>query len=217
MSILFEDNHLIAVYKPSGVLTQGDKSKELSLMDLTKSYLKERYKKPGNVFLGLLHRLDKPVSGVVLFAKTSKAASRMSKAFRERKVTKVYWALVEGVPDKKESTLKHFVFRESNRTKVFDKNLPGAKLAELRYRVVREFDKYCLCEVVLLTGRKHQIRAQLAHIGCPVLGDTLYGSSARLGNIALVAIKLEFSHPINNQILTIEVPEQDFSSAFNIV
>jgi len=192
IKVLYEDNHLIAVFKPAGVLVQGDETGDKCLMDEVKKYLKEKYKKPGNVFLGLLHRLDRPVSGIVLFAKTSKGASRLSEQFRNHTVKKVYYALAEKAPKQKSGTLIHYLKKDEKRnyTTVFDKPTDGALKAELDYEVV---DKNIL-KIHLKTGRSHQIRSQLAHIGCPIVGDVKYGAKKALldGSIPLCATELSF-------------------------
>ncbi len=212
LKVLYEDNHLIAVYKPAGVLTQGDKTGEASLMDQVKYYLKNKYQKPGNVFLGLLHRLDRPVAGIVLFSKTSKGASRLSEQFREHTVEKVYHALVEGRPKKDKATLINYLKKDENKNKVevYDKEVPGAQRAELDYEVVRVKGKNSLLKIILKTGRAHQIRSQLAHLGCPIMGDAKYGASKQLPNkiINLVATSLSFDLPTKEErkTLTIEMP-----------
>lgn len=196
MKILYEDNHLIAVYKPAGILVQGDDTGDKCLMDEVKEYLKEKHKKPGNVFLGLLHRLDRPVSGIVLFAKTSKGASRLSEQFRNHSVQKIYHALVEKAPKQKSGTLVHYLKKDEkqNYTTVFDEPTDGALRAELDYEIVEAQNFASLLRIHLKTGRSHQIRAQLAHIGCPIVGDTKYGSKIKYkdGQIALCATEFSF-------------------------
>jgi len=210
LRVLFEDNHLIAVYKPAGVLTQGDSSGDPSLMDWVKRWLAERYHKPGNVFLGLVHRLDRPVSGVVLFARTSKAASRLSQQFREREVDKRYLVAVEGTVTPARGRLEHFIAHHegSRSVEVSNHDRSGAKTARLRYDTRWTGDKVSVLEVQLETGRKHQIRAQLAHVGHPVVGDRLYGARLRndTSGIALCSISLAIMHPIARSPLTIELP-----------
>ena len=192
IKILYEDNHLVAVYKRAGILTQGDDTGDKCLMDEVKEYLKEKYKKPGNVFLGLLHRLDRPVSGIVLFAKTSKGASRLSEQFRNHSVQKIYHALVEKEPKQKSGTLVHYLKKDEkqNYTTVFDIPTDGALKAELDYEVIGNN----ILKIHLKTGRSHQIRAQLAHVGCPIVGDSKYGSRIKYkdGQIALCATELSF-------------------------
>ena len=203
--VMFEDNHLIAVCKKAGVPTQEDESRDPDLMSAVKTYLKEKYKKPGNVFLGLLHRLDRPVGGLVLFAKTSKAASRLSAQFRDRKVKKMYEAWVEGAMRQgEEKTLFHHLLKDSVKNKVsaFDAPQKNALRSELRYKVVEQKGGNSRLEITLLTGRSHQIRAQLSAIYHPVVGDIKYGASAPLENgkaIALFAKSLSFLHPITKK------------------
>lgn len=212
LRILYEDNHLIAVWKPAGLLTQADRSAEPNLLDAVKDWLSERYAKPGNVFLGMLHRLDRPVSGVVLFAKTSKAASRISKQFRERSVRKIYRARVHGVLTPPAGRLTHFhSHREGERAvRLRDTASENTKTASLIYET-RWFDHaHSIVEVELETGRKHQIRAQLAHVGHPIVGDALYGSPQRSRSdaIALCALQLSFQHPITRQTQEVCAPTQ---------
>ena len=199
MKVLYEDNHLIAVFKPAGVLVQGDETGDVCLMDDVKKYLKEKYKKPGNVFLGLLHRLDRPVSGIVLFAKTSKGAARLSEQIRNRTVQKVYQALVEGKFKNKSGTLVHYLWKdkEKNFVKVFDEPVDGALRAELDYEVADGN----VVKIKLKTGRPHQIRAQFAHIGHPIVGDVKYGSKTkyREGEIALCATEFGFETATGGQ------------------
>lgn len=209
LRVLYEDNHLIAVFKPAGVLTQGDASGEPSLMDWVKAWLAERYHKPGNVFLGLVHRLDRVVCGVVLFAKTSKAASRLSQQFRERTVEKHYLACVEGTPSPARGRLAHFIAHTegSRRVRVSKDTRTDAKSASLRYDTQWRSDTVSVLDVQLETGRKHQIRAQLAHVGHPIVGDRLYGASrGDSAEIALCSVSLSFTHPITRAPLTIELP-----------
>ncbi len=195
LRVLYEDNHLIAVYKPAGVLTQGDKTGDTCLMDDVKKYLKEKYKKSGNIFLGLLHRLDRPVSGIVLFAKTSKGASRLSEQIRNHEFKKEYQALVEGELIKK-AMLKNYLLhdKKTNKAKIFDSKYEGALPAELFYEVIENRGNNTLIKINLKTGRHHQIRSQLAHIGHPVVGDIKYGAKAPLSDqsIALCATIIIF-------------------------
>jgi 23S rRNA pseudouridine1911/1915/1917 synthase len=211
--ILHQDNHLIAVYKPAGWLSQGDRTGDPNLMDWVKAWLARTYHKPGAVFLGLLHRLDRPVSGVVVFARTSKAASRMSQLFRERRVDKLYRALLEGQVQPEQARLVHYIQKGSHDTdpvRVFAGEHGDAKAAALRYRTLWRSDHASLVEVQLESGRKHQIRAQFAHIGHPIVGDRRYGAAQRFDapGIGLIAVRLNFEHPVAKQALTIEIPEQ---------
>ncbi len=206
LKILFIDNHLIAVHKPAGLLVQGDSSGEPSLLDLTKEWLKNKFNKPGNVYLGLLHRIDRPVSGVVLFARTSKAASRISHQFREREVRKIYRAVAQGKLLPESGKLEHYLKKErSLKATVFPKPAPHAQRAELSYRTLQILDKACILEIELMTGRFHQIRAQLAFSGCPILGDLKYRSTVKLrdNRIALFARSLEFAHPVSGEPMCI--------------
>lgn len=209
LRVIFEDNHCIAVCKNAGVPTQEDESHDAGLMNAVKMYLKEKYKKPGNVFLGLLHRLDRPVSGVVLFAKTSKAASRLSAQFRERKVKKIYEAWVEGtLPQGEERVLVHYLLKNPVKNKVtaFDSLQKDALRAELRYKVMEQKRGNSLLEIEPLTGRPHQIRVQLSAIGHPVVGDVKYGARSKFQDgkaIALFAKSLSFSHPITKEEVTV--------------
>lgn len=213
LEILFEDNHLIAVNKPSGLLVQGDETGDETLSDLTKEYIKHKYQKPGAVFLGVIHRIDRPVSGAVLMARTSKGLSRMNEAFRNRSVQKIYLAGVEGVPRKKEDTLVHWLTKNEslNRVTVFPRETDGASRCELDYKVIGVFGKQALLEVHPLTGRSHQIRAQLAAMGHPIAGDVKYGSSvsSEEKSIALHSAKLIFEHPVSRETITLSAPLPD--------
>ena len=216
MRILYEDNHLIAVEKPHGQLTQADESGDVSLLDEVKAFIKTRDQKPGNVFLGLLHRLDRPVGGVVLFAKTSKAASRLSEQFRSRKVQKVYEALVEGVPGNRrgyhaplEGTVVQWLVKdtEKNIVTAYDHEVPGSQKAELDYRVIEE-GKQSRVEIHPKTGRPHQIRVAMASLGTPIVGDFKYGAKTSFnGQVALKAVSLTIEHPITKESLTISLPK----------
>lgn len=209
--ILYEDNHLIAVFKPAGTLTQGDATGDPSMMDEVREHIRRRDRKPGNVFLGLVHRLDRPVSGVLLLAKTSKGASRIAAQIRNREVTKTYRALTQGQPPPGPgSTLRHLLLAApGGSSRVVDAPEKDAKVAVLEYRVLQRLPGMALLEIDLHTGRKHQIRAQLAHIGCPILGDLRYGATAPFhpGTIALVARRLEVRQPVSSDPITIEVPD----------
>ena len=208
--IIYIDNHLIAVTKPAGLLTQPDRNTDESLIDQTRQWIKEKYNKPNNIFLGLVHRLDRNVSGVVLFARTSKAASRLSKQFREGTPKKHYRAIVLGKLKEEHTTLVHYLRKEKSlRATVFPRETPTAKRSELSYEVINSLEKKSLLEVSLSTGRFHQIRAQMAFIGHPIMGDVKYGAPDPLPNqeIALYAHKLVFSHPISNEEITLTAPE----------
>ncbi len=208
--IIFIDNHLIAVTKPAGLLTQPDRNTDESLIDQTRQWIKEKYNKPNNIFLGLVHRLDRNVSGVVLFARTSKAASRLSKQFREGTPKKHYRAIVLGKLKEEHTTLVHYLRKEKSlRATVFPRETPTAKRSELSYEVINALENKSLLEVSLSTGRFHQIRAQMAFIGHPIIGDVKYGAPEPLLNqeIALYAHKLVFSHPVSNEEITLTAPE----------
>ena len=208
--IIYIDNHLIAVTKPAGLLTQPDRNTDESLIDQTRQWIKEKYNKPNNIFLGLVHRLDRNVSGVVLFARTSKAASRLSKQFREGTPKKHYRAIVLGKLKEEHTTLVHYLRKEKSlRATVFPRETPTAKRSELSYEVINSLEKKSLLEVSLSTGRFHQIRAQMAFIGHPIIGDVKYGAPEPLPNqeIALYAHKLVFSHPVSNEEIILTAPE----------
>ena len=211
MTVLYEDNHLIAVSKRVGDIVQGDKTGDVPLSDLVKTYIKDKYQKPGNVYLGVVHRLDRPVSGVVLFAKTSKALPRLNKMFAEHQaVRKTYLAIVAKKPPQPEGTLTHWLTRneKQNTARAYDREVPGGKKAVLDYRVVAQSERYFLLEVTLHTGRHHQIRCQLAKMGCPIRGDLKYGAprSNPDGGISLHAWRLSLEHPVSHVPLTIEAP-----------
>ncbi len=209
LKVLYEDNHLIAVYKPAGVLVQGDKSGDMCLMDEVKNYLKEKYNKPGNVFLGLIHRLDRNVQGIVLFAKTSKGASRLSEQWREHSVEKIYHAVVVGKPPMGKDRLAHWLVKDENKNKttVYDQQVAGSQLAELFYEIIQSNGNYSLLKIKLGTGRSHQIRSQLAFIGCPIVGDAKYGSAEKLPDqaIGLAATSLSFDLATGEERKTIDV------------
>jgi len=216
---IYIDNHLIAVIKPAGLLTQPDCNTDDSLLDQTRQWVKEKYNKPNNIFLGLVHRLDRNVSGVVLFARTSKAASRLSKQFRERTQKKYYRAIVLGKLKEEHATLVHYLRKEKSlRATVFPRETPTAKRSELSYEVINYLENKSLLEVSLSTGRFHQIRAQMAFIGHPIIGDVKYGAPEPLPNqeIALYAHKLIFSHPISNEEIILTAPEPKTWQQFKI-
>ena len=220
--ILFEDNHLIAVNKKPGDIVQGDKTGDEPLSDKIKSYIKAKYNKPGEVFLGTIHRIDRPVSGVVLFARTSKALERMNEQFREREVQKVYWAVVKNIPDPETATLVNYLIKDEakNKSRAYDAPRSGATRCELSYTLVRKSDRYALLEINPLTGRHHQIRVQLSKIGCPIKGDLKYGfdRSNPDGSIHLHARKLNFQHPVlkGPVEITAPVPEEPLWKFFEL-
>ena len=205
--ILYEDNHLIVVNKLPSEIVQGDKTGDIPLSENVKEYIRRKYNKPGNVFTGVIHRLDRPVSGVVVFAKTGKALSRMNELIKKRKIKKTYWAIVKNKPKEKEATLTHFLLRNEKRNKSFvsNNNQENSKEAILTYRLLASSKDYHLLEVDLQTGRHHQIRAQLAAIGCPIKGDLKYGFSRSNKNasISLHARSVSFVHPVKKESLTI--------------
>lgn len=208
--ILYEDNHIIIVNKLGGEIVQGDKTGDIPLADRVKAYIKKKYLKPGEVFLGVVHRIDRPVSGAVIFARTSKALTRLNYMLKDHKITKIYWAVVKNYPPAEEATLVHYVRRneKQNKTYVFDEPHKNSSEARLTYKLLGESDKYFLLQVELHTGRHHQIRAQLAHIGCPIKGDLKYGSerSNPGGFIHLHSIKTEFIHPVKQEKISIIAP-----------
>jgi 23S rRNA pseudouridine1911/1915/1917 synthase len=218
--ILYEDNHLIAVYKQPSDLSQGDKTGDAPLDVEIKKYIAEKYKKPGQVFLGIVHRLDRPVSGVMLYARTSKALERMNEMFRTRDVRKIYLAIVKERPPEEEGVLKGFFKKneKQNKTYVFDNEVKGSKEGSLTYRLAGRSDRYFLLEIELHSGRHHQIRAQLAKIGCPVKGDLKYGYSRSNpdGSICLLSRSLEFIHPVKKEKvkITAHLPEVDVWKLF---
>ncbi|MDP6657762.1 MAG: RNA pseudouridine synthase [Nitrospinaceae bacterium] len=212
LDIFYLDNHLIAVLKPAGLLTQTDHTGDDSLVEKVRQWIRDECNKPGNIFLGLVHRLDRNVSGVVLFARTSKAASRLSRQFREGTPTKIYRAIVHGTLKEKQATLIHYLRKEKSlKATVFPRETPSAKRAELSYEVIESRENKSLIEVTLATGRFHQIRAQMAFTGHPIMGDVKYGAPDPLANhkIALHAHKLVFSHPVSNEETTLTAPDPD--------
>lgn len=220
LQILHEDNHLLIVNKPPGVLVQGDATGDEPLVEIGKAYIGKKYKKPGEVFLGVVHRLDRPVSGVVVFARTSKALKRMNALFRNKETIKTYWAIVRELPPQEEDTLIHWLVKDEakNKTTAYRRETPGALRAELRYRVMARSGGMIFLEVNPLTGRPHQIRVQLASIGCPIRGDLKYGDTSPLedSSIALHARQLEFMHPVRQEKLIVqaELPRNRVWDAF---
>ncbi len=208
--ILFEDNHLIVVNKMSGVLVQKDKTGDKSLSDHIKSYIKVKNKKPGNVFLGVVHRIDRPTSGVIVFAKTSKALSRLNKQFVDRKVNKKYLAITNNINCLSSDKLKNWIIKNTkqNKSYIHSSPIPGSKIAILRYSLIKELNNYSLLEVIIETGRHHQIRAQLSNIGLTIKGDLKYGSkrSNKDGSIDLHAYKIIFNHPVTKNKIEIKAP-----------
>ena len=208
--ILYEDNHLIIVNKRSSEIVQGDKTGDLPLSEMVKAYLKSEYRKPGNVFLGIVHRIDRPTSGVVIFAKTGKALSRMNRVLQEGRMEKIYWAVVDALPPGKEGTLEHYITRNRKQNKSYAslEKKSGAKSAKLDYRVVGVTKRYFLLEIRIYTGRHHQIRAQLAAVGCRIKGDMKYGfpRSNPGGGIYLHARKVGFIHPVTGNTIEITAP-----------
>ena len=214
MQIVYEDNHIIIINKQSGEIVQGDKTGDRPLSDIVKDYIKEKYKKPGEVFLGVVHRLDRPVCGLVVFARTSKALVRLNKMFAEGEVHKTYWAIVKKKGEKENNhewiMLEHWLVRneQQNKSYAYDHEVPHSKKAQLRYRIMVQGDSFNLVEVQLLTGRHHQIRCQLAATGCPIKGDLKYGAkrSNTDGSISLQSHRIEFVHPVSKANISIEAP-----------
>ena len=216
MQIIYEDNHIIIVAKQSGEIVQGDKTGDTPLSEAVKAYIKKKYQKPGAVFLGVVHRLDRPVSGLVVFARTSKALTRLNDMFRKGEVHKTYWALVEEGRGKMEEgsgewhVLEHWLTRneKQNKSYAYDHEVPGSKQAMLKYRVIGHTDRYMLLEVNLMTGRHHQIRCQLSAMGHPIKGDLKYGAkrSNPDGSISLLARRVEFVHPVSKETICVEAP-----------
>ena len=200
--ILYEDNHIIVVYKFPGILSQSDNTKDLDMVSIIKTYLKERYHKPGNVYLGLVHRLDRPVKGVMVFAKTSKAAARLSEQIRNGQMHKKYYAVVEGILKEKEGILENKIEKIDNKKVLIDS--PNGKEAKLEYKVIKEKDNLSLVDINLLTGRYHQIRIQFSSRNHPLYGDTLYGSKYK-GDLALISYSLSFIHPITKKKMCFEI------------
>ena len=210
MTVVYEDNHIIIVNKTASEIVQGDKTGDVPLSETVKQYLKEKYHKPGNVFIGVTHRLDRPVSGLVVFAKTSKALSRLNEMFKNSEVKKTYWAIVKQTPPETEGELVNFLVRneKQNKSYAYDTERPGSKKAVLHYRLIARSDNYSLLEVDLKTGRHHQIRCQLAKMGCPIKGDLKYGfpRSNPDGSICLHARRVRFVHPVSKELIDVVAP-----------
>lgn len=223
MQVVYEDNHIIIVNKAPGEIVQGDKTGDEPLVEIVKRWIKEKYAKPGNVFLGVVHRLDRPVAGLVVFAKTSKALARMNEMFRNGEVKKTYWALTRNLPPKEEDRIIHYITTTEKNNKSYASLTPknGAKEAILSYRHIGSSDRYHLLEVNLETGRKHQIRVQLSAIGCPIRGDLKYGDkrSNPDGSISLMARRIQFVHPVSGKEIDVTAPLPDNNplwQAFNL-
>ena len=210
MTVVYEDNHIIVVNKTASEIVQADKTGDTPLSETVKQYLKEKYQKPGNVFLGVTPRLDRPVSGLVIFAKTRKALTRLHEMFRAGEVKKTYWAVVKNAPKESEGELVHFLVRneKQNKSYAYDKEVPNSKKAVLDYRLIGRSENYYLLEVDLKTGRHHQIRCQLAKMGCPIKGDLKYGSprSNPDGSICLHARRVRFVHPVSKELIELKAP-----------
>ena len=210
LQVLHEDNHIILVNKRAGDIVQGDKTGDKPLSDVVKEYIKEKYNKPGEVFLGTVHRLDRPTSGIIIFARTSKALERLNKMLCDKKVNKTYWAIVKNHPKKEKETLAHYLKKnpKNNKSTAFKKEIKGSKHAILHYQIVKKLDNYTLLEIDLETGRHHQIRCQLSSIGSSIKGDLKYGAarSNKNGSIHLHARKINFIHPVSKEEINVEAP-----------
>ncbi|NJB81491.1 RluA family pseudouridine synthase [Wenyingzhuangia aestuarii] len=213
LQVLFEDNHIIVINKRSGDITQGDKTGDKPLSDVVKEYIKDKENKPGNVYLGVVHRLDRPTSGIVIFAKTSKALERLNKALRDKKIHKTYWAVVNKIDILAKQTLSHHLVKnpKNNKSIICKATTQGAKHAILHYHIVKKLDNFQLLEIELETGRHHQIRVQLSSLGCTIKGDLKYGAkrSNKDGSIHLHARRIEFIHPVKKELVTIIAPVPD--------
>lgn len=210
MTVVYEDNHIIVVNKDSGEIVQGDKTGDTPLSDIVKEYIRQKYNKPGNVFLGVVHRLDRPVSGLVVFAKTSKALTRLNEMFRTNSVHKTYWAITRNTPPQPSGRLEQWIVRneKQNKSYVYNREVPNSKKAVLEYSTIGASDNYTLIEVRLMTGRHHQIRCQLAAMGCPIKGDLKYGArrSNPDGSISLMSRHVEFIHPVSKETVSLLAP-----------
>ena len=210
LQVLYEDNHLIIINKRAGDLVQGDKTLDTPLSEIVKEYIKETYHKPGNVFLGVPHRLDRPTTGIVIFTRTSKALERLNAMLRDKRIQKTYWAIVKQTPKHEKDTLVHFLRKNArnNKSSVFRNEIAGSKKGILHYRLLKKLDRYFLLEVDLETGRHHQIRAQLSFIGCPIKGDLKYGfpRSNSDGSIRLHAREISFIHPVSKEKIHLKAP-----------
>jgi len=221
LQVLYEDNHLLVINKPAGVLVQGDATGDIPLVEIAKQYIGKKYNKPGDVFLGVVHRLDRPVSGVVVFARTSKALERMNALFRDRLTRKIYWAVVAERPPRNEGNLIHWLVKDEkkNKTTAYKTETPIGSRSELNYKVIDSKRGYYLVEVNPITGRPHQIRVQLASIGCPIAGDVKYGSpiSSPDGSIALHARQIQFIHPVKKEsiLISAKLPQNDWWNPFS--
>ncbi|GAA4974243.1 RNA pseudouridine synthase [Algibacter aquimarinus] len=210
LEVLFEDNHIIIVNKRAGDIVQGDKTGDKPLSDVVKAYIKDKYNKPGNVYLGTVHRLDRPTTGLIIFAKTSKVLPRLNKLFLSKEISKTYWAIVKNEPPKQEDTLVNWLVKnpKNNKSRAYFKEVPNSKKAILHYQVLKKLNNYYLLEVNLETGRHHQIRVQLSNIGCPIKGDLKYGfdRSNKDASISLHARHIEFIHPVKKESISINAP-----------
>ena len=210
LQVLFEDNHIVVVNKRAGDITQGDKTGDKPLSDVVKEYIKDKYNKPGDVFLGVVHRLDRPTSGIIIFARTSKSLERLNKMLRDKKINKTYWAIVKNHPKKEKDTLINYLRKnpKNNKSTAYTKEIEGSKKAILHYTIIKKLDNYSLVEIDLETGRHHQIRTQLSNIGSPIKGDLKYGfdRSNKDGSIHLHALKIQFIHPVSKKQINITAP-----------
>jgi 23S rRNA pseudouridine1911/1915/1917 synthase len=210
LQVLFEDNHIVIVNKRAGDITQGDKTGDKPLSEVVKEYIKNKYNKPGDVFLGVVHRLDRPTSGIIIFARTSKSLERLNKMLRDKTIHKTYWAVVKNHPKKEKDTLINYLRKnpKNNKSTAYTKEIEGSKKAVLHYTVLKKLDNYSLIEIDLETGRHHQIRTQLSTIGSPIKGDLKYGfdRSNKDGSIHLHARKIKFTHPVSKELINITAP-----------